>query len=301
MQLGVPVETVRTRLKRGLAQLRETLAREVEVERADGGKAKGLAALALLAAPPRGVVATAAGTTTVASGLGVFGALTMSLTLKWTAVAALVVVGGIVVTTLSTRGPTTSPSNAANATASVKESAAGAEATAPVVRQAAEAADAPARSSEAAPGPETATTPLAARIITGTVRDDAGAPVSGALVVVESAAKGSLVDAMRVCDRGRGLLVVAAMPAPPPDAPERAFLPTLTRSGADGRFELPAPDGTAINLAALDLERGIAVRAGVPLPQNAVTTELDLALERGLIAHGRVNDAQGVGLRDAQI
>src|SRR5262249_28675693 len=33
-RLGVPVETVRTRLKRGLAQLREMLSREIEVDRA---------------------------------------------------------------------------------------------------------------------------------------------------------------------------------------------------------------------------------------------------------------------------
>jgi RNA polymerase sigma-70 factor (ECF subfamily) len=55
---GEPLETVRTRLKRGLATLRAKLAKELEVETRDGAKRTGLGALAMLVEPGRAVVAT---------------------------------------------------------------------------------------------------------------------------------------------------------------------------------------------------------------------------------------------------
>jgi len=300
-RLGVPVETVRTRLKRGLAQLREALANEVEVERSDGRREKGLAALALLVGPPRGVFASAAGGAVVASGLGVFGALTMSLTLKWTAAAVVVVAGGIVVASLATRAPTTLASPSAGFAERATEAAAGAAAPAATAQRAAETADAVAKPGGLAPGPDATTAPTAPRTIHGTVRDDAGSPVAGALVAVEATAKGWLVDARSVCERGRSLLVLESMPDRPAKNAGGDSGPTLGRSGSDGRFELLAPEGPAINLAALDRERGVAVRAGLPLARDAATAEFDLALERGLLVHGQVTDAQGVGLRDAQL
>jgi len=51
---GEPVETVRTRLKRGLAQLRERLGRELDVEARGGARSRGLEALLLLVEPMGG-------------------------------------------------------------------------------------------------------------------------------------------------------------------------------------------------------------------------------------------------------
>jgi RNA polymerase sigma-70 factor (ECF subfamily) len=61
---GEPVETVRTRLKRGLAILREKLAKELDVATGAGTRARGLEALALLVEPAR----TMATTTMAATG-----------------------------------------------------------------------------------------------------------------------------------------------------------------------------------------------------------------------------------------
>jgi RNA polymerase sigma-70 factor (ECF subfamily) len=89
---GEPVETVRTRLKRGLAMLREKLAAELDVEADDGRRIQGLPALALLLEPARAAATIAAGT-----GVGgvVIGGFWMSFAGKLTAIA--VVLGAAVV------------------------------------------------------------------------------------------------------------------------------------------------------------------------------------------------------------
>ena len=85
---GEPVETVRTRLKRGLAQLRERLGRELNVETASGGRHRGLAALVLVAEPAGTAGAAAVGASTVAAGIG--GVAAMAIGGKTVATVAIV-------------------------------------------------------------------------------------------------------------------------------------------------------------------------------------------------------------------
>jgi hypothetical protein len=90
---GEPVETVRTRLKRGLAMLRDRLATELDVEIEDGRRAQGLRALAFLVEPARATgaassaaaAATSGGVATVISGGSL---MTMAAKLAIAAVAA---------------------------------------------------------------------------------------------------------------------------------------------------------------------------------------------------------------------
>jgi RNA polymerase sigma-70 factor (ECF subfamily) len=89
---GEPVETVRTRLKRGLAMLREKLAAELDVEADDGRRIQGLPALALLLEPAHAAATVAAGTSV---GGAVMGGFWMSFAGKLTAIA--VVLGAAVV------------------------------------------------------------------------------------------------------------------------------------------------------------------------------------------------------------
>jgi RNA polymerase sigma factor (sigma-70 family) len=70
-----PVETVRTRLKRGLALLREKLSRELDVETSEGTRRRGLGALVMLVEPGRTgsllvTSATAGATGAVVMGVG---------------------------------------------------------------------------------------------------------------------------------------------------------------------------------------------------------------------------------------
>jgi RNA polymerase sigma-70 factor (ECF subfamily) len=83
---GEPVETVRTRSKRGLAMLREKLAAELDVEADDGRRIRGLPALALLLEPVRAVTTIAAATSV---GGAVMGGFWMSIAGKLTAIAVV--------------------------------------------------------------------------------------------------------------------------------------------------------------------------------------------------------------------
>jgi RNA polymerase sigma-70 factor (ECF subfamily) len=89
---GEPVETVRTRLKRGLALLREKFASELDVEADDGRRIQGLPALALLLEPVRAATTIATGTSV---GGAVMGGFWMSIAGKLTVIA--VVLGAAVV------------------------------------------------------------------------------------------------------------------------------------------------------------------------------------------------------------
>jgi len=92
---GEPVETVRTRLKRGLALLREKLARELDVETSEGTRRTGLGALVLLMEPARsGVVIASAGAaaaTTTSTAVAITGGWLMTTVGKVTMLTATVV------------------------------------------------------------------------------------------------------------------------------------------------------------------------------------------------------------------
>ncbi len=88
---GEPVETVRTRLKRGLAQLRERLARTLDVETAGGARRRGLEALVWWVEPvAEGVVAAVSAAAGVASATGAVGVVGIAMKTKLAVVAAVV-------------------------------------------------------------------------------------------------------------------------------------------------------------------------------------------------------------------
>lgn len=98
---GEPIETVRTRLKRGLAQLRERLAGELDVETNCGGRYRGLAALALFLQPVKPAVevataatsATATATSAALAATTTAGAMVMATKAKLVAAAVVVAAG----------------------------------------------------------------------------------------------------------------------------------------------------------------------------------------------------------------
>jgi RNA polymerase sigma factor (sigma-70 family) len=303
-QLGVPVETVRTRLKRSLAQLREVLAREVEVERAEGGKAKGLAALALLFDPPPAGGALPAGSTaTVGAAAGVLGALAMSVKLKL-AIAAVVAAAGVIgVAHLVSPGETGRTTGATDAERTPVVAAASAAARASNGAIPAEAARAIDESSSVS-STDSSSRP-SFPVIVGVVRDASGAPVADALVGVEPCSTGGhFVSLDSLCRSARYLYREPQTRTPPP-APTRGAVrdttPWCTRSAADGGFQLPAPSDSAVNLAAVHRERGLVLRAGVSLRADELRTVIDLSLEPGLVVKGRITDAQGAPVRGAHV
>lgn len=100
---GEPVETVRTRLKRGLAMLRERLAKELDVATGDGGRAKGLEALALLVEPVRTVATTTAAAASASSAAVITGGWLMTTMGKVTVLAALAVAAAVTTYSLTSR------------------------------------------------------------------------------------------------------------------------------------------------------------------------------------------------------
>jgi RNA polymerase sigma-70 factor (ECF subfamily) len=304
-RLGVPVETVRTRLKRGLAQLREALAREVDVERADGRKVKGLAAVALLLEPTSG----GGGALTVGSGAkvgaaaGALGALAMTLKLKLALAAVVAAAGAIAAASLLSRGGSHATSRAGDhggAGSVAAASAAVGTSDAPESAEATRAVD------ERSPAPANDASPAASfPVIVGIVRDSSGAPVADALVGTEPCSTGGyLVSLDSLCRSARSLFHEPLRRTPPPERQRGAIRdssPWCTRSAADGSFEVPRPPDSAINLAAVHRERGLALRSGVPIHADELRTVLDLSLEPGLVVKGRITDAQGAPIRGARV
>lgn len=99
---GEPIETVRTRLKRGMAQLRERLGRTLDVETAGGARRLGLEALVWWVEPvAEGVVAAVSavsaaggGAAGVASATGAVGVVGIAMKTKLAVVAAVVAASG---------------------------------------------------------------------------------------------------------------------------------------------------------------------------------------------------------------
>ncbi len=257
-RLGVPLETVRTRLRRGLARLREELGGND-----DGGARRALAPLLEVppgaTAPPRSGAATAAATGGVLVGkaatVAAAGALLLLAAGWWWNRPGDGVVGG-------------SPAPPAGPGGPVARGPGGPSVT---MHPGAERADSPA-ASDAAPAPEDPRDPARRSwlALTGRVTDADGAPVEGARVSVSGPAIDGIARREAVCavDGGYGLVGI------PPE----------WRTEARALIEVRAPGFGPLLVPAT----GSGWGGGEPLPGGGARGEQDFVLVEPAAVRGRV-------------
>lgn len=312
---GVPVETVRTRTKRGLELLRErlTAARGAPPRTwapallglLDGGLRRivrrEVARVASGAAGGAGGSAAAAG----AAALALSGALFVSTKLKL-AVATVLLVGGSFAVAKLLEPPTLpAPDRTAAAAREPGPLGAPAESTPPLAAAAeAErvALESNGRSAGATGGDATDVAPLRCTF-EGRVVDASGRPVEGAFVLLErgDAGRARCSSLIGVCDRAEELLAEARDPAavaPPAKAPPLRH----ARSDAAGRFSFEGVEkSAATHLVALHEREGIAVAVGLVVDPAAPPPPHELVLPGGLVLHGEVRDRDGQPIAAARL
>lgn len=278
---SLPVETVRTRVKRGLAQLRARL------EKAAGGDdAAGLAARALLltqlhelawrSAPPGAIASAATGTAALAAG-GVM----MSIAMKGSIAAAAVAVVGVSVWFLRSgegrrldvgKATTRAPQTATDAV------------ELPSPQLASRAAE-PTKAAPAMPakGDDTAATgaPATDCSVHGVVTDFAGRPAVGASVMALIAPR-------------QGRLAME-------DVASLAQHPGATTDG-EGRFALAGlSDEDEWIVAAVDGEGACAASDKFKFDEKQRSVERELKLVLSVELKGRVADADGTPIGGARV
>ncbi len=273
-RLGVPVETVKSHLKRGLARLRTRLDSEHGGQRS----AWGVALLPLAGSPPDPTVLG-----TVAAGAAAGGALVASKGPAIALAGALVVLAGalLVPRMITERGAADVSEERARDSARRGRPLEGRESRRPegAVDPAATREEEPARTeTPAAAGPRSGEAPAArarSRVLVGRVLDPEGSLVGGASVIAIGYAPGP-----------SGATVV-----------RREAL-----SGDAGRFRLEAPPLTAVSVFARRLP--MAPSAWVPVQlgsDDGETTVPDLRLQAGGRVSGTVVDPSGRPVASARV
>ncbi|MBL8843109.1 MAG: sigma-70 family RNA polymerase sigma factor [Planctomycetes bacterium] len=308
---GVPVETVRTRTKRGLELLRERLTATrgapprtwapALLGLLDGGLRRVVRReVARVASGAGGSAAGGASGSAAAAGaaaLALSGALFVSTKLKL-AVATVLLVGGSFAVAKLLEAPTLpAPDRAAAAAREPEALAAPAESVAPLAAAAeAErvALETSGRGAGEAAGGAADVAPLRCTF-EGRVVDAGGRPVEGAFVLLERADTGSARcgSLIAVCDRAEELLAEARDPAgvapPAKAAPLRH-----AQSDAAGRFAFEGVEkSAATHLVALHEREGIAVAVGLVVNPATPPPPHELVLPGGLVLHGEVRDRDG--------
>ncbi len=306
-RLAVPVETVRTRLKRGLGLLREELtrargrpAREWAVALIgllDHGTRRAVVrAVASLSKAGTGV-GTAAGAA-AATTLAVSGALWMSTKLKLAAAAVLVVGGSFAVAKLlePPQLPRAEGADSQRREAARLAAPADSDPTPLATPVVAERIETP----TAAPVPSTAgsveaTVPTTCRV-EGRVVDARGAPCPDALVLFEPArAAPRLVPLPAFCS------LLDELPHDLEAIRDQIDLP-FAITGSDGTFRFDALPATANgSFAALHLEAGMAVAGGTPVDPAHPPAPLELRLIDGVVLSGEVRELDGTPIGGAQL
>jgi len=310
----VPVETVRTRVKRGLELLRvELIARRAQRAKRPGGASDAgewaVALIGLLDGSARRTVRrlvlakSSAATVAVASGasvVGVLGVIGMSMKLKLVAAAIVVAAGTFTVVKLcepERLPPRDALSDAAHARDArvAAESAEGpAHAPAEGATRAVDAAPKP----EKVPGAATVAKPSAAVVLEGMVRNRRGDAVTDAFVLLDANAKEGAAESL-----DRRCLDVAALAALATSGGEGAAdgAPRVVRT-VDGRFRIAAvARGTAVAIAAVHPVEGIAPAIDLAIAAAGPLDPLELTLVPGVAFAGTVVDEQGVPLADASV
>ena len=272
-RLEVSVETVRTRLSRGLERLRTKL--ETDPETRDWR----LLALPLSSAPR-------------ASSSLLTGVLIMSLKSKLFIAASVVVAASLwwgwpTDDREALEGTASTPTAAVDSTEPVSNSAT-AEANGEIVPTEAARPDSES-DTELTPEVVAVTTPFA---ITGRVLDRDGAPAAGVLVLAGDAAE---LPWLSEGWRSAGDHI---------ERPESELDPRLlqTRSDEKGRFRFPNLHAGNWGLAARDPRLGLGFSPGVGLDDEFPTAEQDVDLEGGVTLSGVIRDeSSGEPLADAYV
>jgi RNA polymerase sigma-70 factor (ECF subfamily) len=327
----VAVETVRTRIKRGLELLRA----EIVTRRASGASSSGatgagatsawaLDLVSLLDGGLRQIArravlakASAANLTFVGGGafaaLGLVGGIAMSTSVKL-ALAAVVVAGvsaagWFVLGSGDSTGSgsrVTAHNSAAVAPAATAPSVEPASATAPVVepvRAPVPQAAAPAKHAEK----ESAKDSHRTCSIVGTVLTSTGAHAAGAVVLLENLDEGGPNFSRSFGSNGTFASLESAcnnIEQYVRDLPEghRGGDSRLHDVGADGRFRFDGiAIGNRVNLAAVHRTEGLAVVAGIMLAETDTEREVDVTLVPGSVVTGIVRDEQGAPVPSAAI
>ena len=258
---AAPVETVRTRLKRGVELMR---ARLTEARGAGGGGA------------------------TVAAFMG---ALWMSTKLKLAA-TAVVLIGSSLATALLWSDPQPSLADAGatarerNAALATPVDVAAAPLAPAAMVEAMAATPANVRDVAAPPAPPA---PPTTCDLTGIVVDARGAPVAGARILYDGDPDSLQFASMSELCRALPELPARAeaLPAPP------AGVPTAI-SAEDGTFRLEGLKSTPRGcLAAIHHEAGLAQLGGLPIDPQRPPAPVELVLADGVVLHGEVRDRAG--------
>ena len=296
-RIGVPVETVRTRVKRGIELVRAELVRR----RGPRGEARqwAVALVGLLDAGARRsarralLAGPAAGGTAAIGAATLMGVIGMSTKLKIGAAALLVAAGTLAVVTLREPADPAAPDPAHAAGRPERPSAPafteGAALAEPAAATRTEVEGAPAGTSKA-PAPTRA---VATCAIEGVVRTSAGVAAEGALVVAElhprKSGNGTLFQLARDAE---GLLQAGVGE----DGPAR------TRAGRDGTFRLDGFESPAnVDVAAVHPGLGMAVRAGIALDATKSPLRVEITLVDGVALHGTVTDRDARPLPGAEV
>lgn len=305
---GAPVETVRTRIKRGLELLRaELVKRRVEASRA-GGRPEAprewaVALLGLLDSGMRSAVRRALLTKAGASAAtGIVGVVVMTTKVKvaCVAIAALLGVAAVYEFTGSGGSRSTSPLQRGETPTAPVVAAPPADLPAPVAaaptpkREPEALAAKPANSAAPTSAPPAAA--LAGDCIFGTVRDAAGAPVSGALVVVALVRR----DEKRGSPFSRTIEVWRSPQWFRDPLDEQSG--QRVETGGDGTFHVKGlPIGATVDVGAVHRTKGLTSATGLVLDSSRLPLRVDLVLERGCVVTGTVCDLEGRPIEGAAL
>jgi RNA polymerase sigma-70 factor (ECF subfamily) len=287
---GSPVATIRTRIRRGVEQVRETLQ-----ARAAGDRSDASAALASLFARLRGIAGGEAATIAT-------GGIAMSLAAKSTLAAAALAAAAL--TLWIARGPAARTANGDGAAQSARSApVAPVAATAPTLLPPAVAREPEplAADREAASPKSDAPAPLVKTTSTGTLRgtvvaDATGEPVAGVDVWIVDAKH----DQFRLLDDAPRIAREAAEDS---ESARDRYAPIATATtAADGRFEcddLSAfSDWSAI---AFDESGRCAASSAFRFDDQHATREVKLRLVPSVVLEGRVMDADRAPIVGAQV
>lgn len=284
---GVPVETVRTWLKRGLARLRERMGSDFAAERRDWTSALApLLAIRGVGAPRAAAGSTIPATTTAASGVAVATGVLVMLKSK-AALAALVVVAGIAAWRLAESRERAAPPAGAVTPVAPPVAAADRPAPAPLATRVESATP----TDRERTGPQEAVAAAAALpALSGFVHTADGEPVAGATILLGHADEWSFSRLETLLSQYTTLAETAG---------DREQDHHRACSDEHGRFAFATVAPARWSIAAIRDDLGVAWRSDLVVDAHPAT--VDLVLEVGTVVSGRVFMPDGTPCARAQL